>query len=461
MRIASLALAAAIFVVPTAIGFAAETNPCVNSPVKDIGAVFSKTLDVKRPDILPTTRILPGGAYVDIVLQFDSLPESQVTYRGIVDGGGDDVKQLNESVVSAQGITAEDSVVKNGIVASGNVANARKVTLRVPDAGLLWPEVTLYVYGCNVKGELKFWTNTTIRVSNTLISSVLVWIFLIATYLLLGWAAAKVDKNEHPLWYYLDPVVLTAGADGRGSLSKLQILFFSLIVVGLVGYIICRTGILTELSPTILALLGIAGVGSATAKATDVTRNRIDFDNWVWFIAKKWLPQGGLADENDAKWADLVTADGEFNVYRFQNLIFGVVVGGALVAAGISDLSNFSISPTLLGIIGLSQVIYVGGKLVVPASFDELNKATAKHRALENDFIANVAKTSDPAAPPGTPLLPPKSLEEAKRRAGKNEDGRDRYEVFLKSAKDLKLMFLSATGLERTIPDQRLEPAFN
>jgi hypothetical protein len=467
MKIAYLVLAAAIFVISTAAGLAAETDPCINPPVKDIGAVFSRTPSAKRPDILPTTRFLPAGAYVDIVLQFDSPQESPVTYRAIVDGAR--IRPLNESAVSAQRITPEDSVVKDGIVASENVTNARKVTVRVPDEGLLWPEVTLYVYGCTVKGDaakgeassptLAFWTNTTVQVSNKWVSSSLVWLFLVVAYLLLACAAwkadkKKADKNSLSFLHYLDPVVLTAGADGRGSLSKLQILFFSLIVVGLVGYIVCRTGILTELSPTILLLLGIAGVGSTAAKATDVNRNRIDFDNWVWFINKKWLLPGGLAEENNAKWQDLVTTSGEFNVYNFQNLIFGFVVGGALIVAGLSDLSSFSIPTTLLGIIGLSQVIYVGGKLTAP-SFKELNDATKALRDLESDFIATSAKTPDPTAPPDAPLLPPKSLDEARRRAP------DKYQAYINKAKDLRLTFISVTGLEKTIPDNLLEPAFS
>src|SRR5262249_46800543 len=151
---------------------------------------------------------------------------------------------------------------------------------------------------------------------------------------------------------------------------------FSVIVVGLVAYIFSRTGILSELSGTILVLLGIAGVGSAAAKGTDVSRNRLDFDNWVWFIRKGWLPKGGLAEVNNARWRDIVTTNGEFDVYHFQNLIFSIVVGGALVFIGLRDLATFSIPETLLGILGLSQVVYLGGKLVAPPSCSELNAAT-------------------------------------------------------------------------------------
>ena len=49
--------------------------------------------------------------------------------------------------------------------------------------------------------------------------------------------------NYQPWQRHFDPVVMTAGANGRGSATKLQILFFSLVVFGLVSYILMLTGI--------------------------------------------------------------------------------------------------------------------------------------------------------------------------------------------------------------------------
>src|SRR5215213_78968 len=155
---------------------------------------------------------------------------------------------------------------------------------------------------------------------------------IVALYILAAIAAGVTDKKNLRFLRYLDPVVLTAGANGKGSVSKLQVLFFTIIVFGLLGYVVLRAGILSNVSLTVLGLLGIAGVGAAASKATDVTKNRLDFDNWAWLIRKEWLPPGGLAAENTAKWRDIVTSDGEFDIYRFQSFIFSVVVGGALLA---------------------------------------------------------------------------------------------------------------------------------
>jgi len=187
---------------------------------------------------------------------------------------------------------------------------------------------------------------------------------------------------------HFDPVVLTAGSDGRGSPTKLQILFFSLVVFGLVSYIWMLTGHLTGLSTTVLLLMGISGLGATASAGTELSRNRLDFDKWAFLIDRGWLPEGGVAESNMAQWKDIVTTDGEFDVYRFQMVTFSVLVGIALVGAGtqLTDLASFDIPQALLGILGLSQVVYVAGKLVAPPSLSDLNTQIGKLQGAEKNL---------------------------------------------------------------------------
>lgn len=161
-----------------------------------------------------------------------------------------------------------------------------------------------------------------------------------------------------------------------------------------------------------------------------------------------------MATVNRPKWRDVVESDGEFDVYRFQSCIFSLVVGGALLAAGISELSSFTIPQTLLGVLGLSQVVYIGGKLVSPPSVAELNTATKALRELERQFMDAAAIGPDPAQPADAqPLPPPGDLATAVRRAGST-----RYSAYLDRAKDVRIMFQSITG--RPANDANLQPAF-
>jgi len=449
MKASGFVLLVAALTGSPSVAFAADTDPCavLPAPPKDTLAAIRLARTNQIPELVPTTKILPAGTFTEVVIQNDF--DSQTTYRAIIEGRS--VVLLYGSQVSARRIPTDHSLVKSGVVTAASTL----VMMQIPsELGSAWSDATVYLYGCMAgNAGPTFVSSATIPVSYAPYSSAIVWAFLILVYFLIALAAKRVDKQNLKYRHYLDPVVLTAGPNGKGNLAKLQILFFSMIVVGLVGYIVCRTGILSDLSSTILILLGIAGVGSATAKATDVNRNRLDFENWAWFIRKEWLPEGGLAAVNQAKWADIVTTDGEFDVYHFQNLIFSVVVGGALIIVGLRDLASFSIPEALLGILGLSQVVYIGGKLVAPPKFSELNTATSQLRDLERDFVGTASRTPDPTPPAGSnPLDPPATLDAAIRRAG-----HAKYDAYVDRVKNVRVMFNAVTG--QKVDDDKLAPA--
>ncbi len=209
--------------------------------------------------------------------------------------------------------------------------------------------------------------------------------------------AARIDKGHGPLdgtnyktiWTHIfNPVVLTASSNGLGNATNLQILFFSLIVFGLVTHIWLMTGHLTGLSETIVLLMGISGIGGTAAAGADLTKNRLTFENWTWLVNREWLPPGGIAEVNAAKWKDIFTTNGTFDVYHFQMVWFSVVVGVSLIAVGaqVNDLSTFEVPAALLGILGLSQVVYVAGKLVAPPSISDLDTQIGKLRDAEAEL---------------------------------------------------------------------------
>lgn len=206
----------------------------------------------------------------------------------------------------------------------------------------------------------------------------------------------KPGTNYATLFQHLDPVILTAGSNGLGSATKLQVLFFSLLVFGVVTYIWLLTGHLTEMSQTVLLLMGISGIGATASAGTELTKNRLDFENWSWLVNSEWLPKGGVAEENIAQWKDIVTTGGEFDATRFQMITFSLLVGGALLTAGadLMDLSSFEIPTTLLGILGLSQVVYVAGKLTAPPAISDLNTQLQKLRKAESDLRDALSKVN-------------------------------------------------------------------
>jgi hypothetical protein len=233
----------------------------------------------------------------------------------------------------------------------------------------------------------------------------------LALYALIAIAVANHEnkiRDPKISWYrFLDPVVLSSDPDGNGSISRLQVLFFSVLLFCLLFYILVRVGLLSDMSETVLLLLGISGVGAAAAGATDTKRKRLKFENWAWLLNKKWLPANGVASENVAKWRDIVSGSAGFDVYRSQMLIFSLVVALALVQVGFTELASFTIPAALLGVLGLSQVIHLGGMMVDGPSFQELDTALGELVKAESTFADAAVKGSIKQATPNAPPVAP------------------------------------------------------
>jgi hypothetical protein len=181
-------------------------------------------------------------------------------------------------------------------------------------------------------------------------------------------------------------------------------------------------------------LLGINGIGATVAKGADAQRNTIAPENRAWLLRKNWIPIAKtLVDPANASWRDFFSTDGEFDVYRYQSFIFGLVVGLALIAGGVTQLSTFVIPDTILGIVGLSQAVYIGGKLVTPTNISALNAAITDLRDRESKFrdAATAAKKSSVA-----------DLQEAISLAGQSA-----YDAYLDKAKDVAALFTAETGI--------------
>jgi hypothetical protein len=167
-------------------------------------------------------------------------------------------------------------------------------------------------------------------------------------------------------------------------------------------------------------LLGISGVGAAAAQATQTTRSRLDFENWAWLVRRHVLP---INEEDRAgpRRGDLVLTNREFDIYKAQTLVFSLVVAVALMINGGERLATFTVPEALLGILGLSQIVYVGGILARPRSIGDLDDALTELRKREAVLQTAVAYGVDSDADGKLPDLrrpdPMPSPDERKARA--------------------------------------------
>lgn len=225
--------------------------------------------------------------------------------------------------------------------------------------------------------------------------------FLIALGSVLGFYTITVwwvsrDNNDGFWELFFKPVALTAGQFGKASLSNFQIFGFTLVVLLRLVYTLSSRGVLSGLSNDILLLLGISAVGTTGSKVVALGNKRLTFSNWAWLRNHEWLTIGEKGYEKkpeleDAKWSDLIKSGGSFDVYSFQLAGFSLLVAASLflgVFGTGSDLATFTLPQNFLSILGLSNVVYLGGKVTDPNSYEELNQKIDELRTEETDLIS-------------------------------------------------------------------------
>jgi len=278
--------------------------------------------------------------------------------------------------------------------------------LKTPDATLLSIEIAepdigpivdgklvIVAYGLDDNGEIaspEMAVLESVRVSSFWFALSISVLVLIVAYGFVS--AAKAKSTGH--WSF-DPVFLTAGYFGRTSLSQFQIFGFTLLVLGLLVYVLLRTSVLSDISADILLLLGISAGGTAGSKVIGMMKNRIDGENWAWLINHGWLKdpnrdEAQAQDQSRARWADLLRSGGSFDVYSFQLLTVSALVAAGLLSSDLENLADFKIPEGLMPLLGLSNVVYLGGKAVMPNSITELNAGLKTLREAEAAWLTAV-----------------------------------------------------------------------
>ncbi|AMA60032.1 hypothetical protein [Bradyrhizobium sp. CCGE-LA001] len=389
--------------------------------------------------IVLATNFLPTNQRVDIGVRAPFV--DGVRYFAGIDYGDETYLFKRQDAVTHRA-TESDPLVQKHLLEP----NQTIVTLNMSDdLAWFWSRVNLYLYTCNNPAGQSPWrvSSVSVRLSPYWLSIIAVAAEILVLYL---WIAFALRKQDHTLASFLralNPAQVSAGPDGKGSLSTFQTLAFSLAVAALITLLLLQTGTLVDLSGSILTLLGISGIGATIARGTDSQRNSLSAENRAWLLRHGWIPVAKtVVDPSTATWRDFFSTDGVFDVYRYQSFIFGLVVIGGLIAAGVNQLSTFVVPNTILGIVGLSQVVYIGGKLVTPTNISDLNAAIAGLRTDEQKLkAAAVAKKQGQVASLGEaiPLV-----------------GQDIYEAYRQKARDVAAIFTDATGI--VVADASLEP---
>jgi hypothetical protein len=440
-----LALLALIAVWPLA-AFALPAHPAPAKPTQTPAAAcranrwpeLSPTLTLDRSkSVVSATSILAMDQEdnVDITgLPAASDPSHVLTFRlFIADVRSQDPR--SSAVDDPNGLTVTQSSHRSAAVATDlNIADptqAFNLAFYPPSVkgAAPWRWVTLVVVACDDTG-VAAWGAAPIRESRELPSLVASLAVVVGLYIFTAFMLRNVrnraiaqairdkdDKVKYPpprtlitlrswsLLECLNPVAMTSDEFDQGSLSNLQILFFTgLVVYGLSDWVL-RSGAVSDLSPSIIYLLGIPALGTLGNGVAKATRDRLNVDNWAWLVNRGVLPVNDPGAESAAggpKWSDLIMTGSVLDVPKLQALTFSLIVGIGMLTSGFSHLSGFQLPQSMLEILGLSQAVFVGGRFVKPATVGDIDNAITELRARYAALIQAAASGKD-VGPDGKP----------------------------------------------------------
>ena len=410
------------------------------------GEDFRQRADsANSPAIVYNSNLVPAGSSVDFGVATAIDPDASY-FAVLFSDGSTPIDDPRHSARARKAANTDDLVVKHLLSADQTI-----VSVDIPaDAPGFWTKQNLYIYQCS-SGSRPFNVSYLPVYVSPFASSILFTLLIgFAVYYAAAKALRHLSNQTLTGLQYWNPIRITAGPDNRGSLSTFQVFFFTLLVFVMLAFVLMRTGVLSDLSTTVLELLGISGIGAAAAKGTDSSKTSIDPANRAWLLNKGWFDSPNVRPDAQPTFLDLISSDGNFDVYRFQSLLFSAAVGGALFIGGVSQLSSFTVPQNILGILGLSQVVYIAGKLVGENSASQINAVITDLRGAEAEF-REAALTYRPT-PEAAMMAAPANLPDATNRVGAAA-----YAKYLDKAKGAAKLFTNATGL--VVDGDKLKPS--
>ncbi|MHB8905475.1 MAG: hypothetical protein ACYC4T_14000 [Melioribacteraceae bacterium] len=146
------------------------------------------------------------------------------------------------------------------------------------------------------------------------------------------------------------------------SLSRSQILFWTVLVLVSFVFIWVSTGDINTITDSVLILIGISSATALGARAIDSTnaanKSAIDAqDQTIKADATKYDTTSG------SYWKDLLGGNSDDGIHRLQIVVWTLVLGIIFVCSVWSDLTMPDFNGTLLTMMGISSGTYIGFKM--------------------------------------------------------------------------------------------------
>ena len=221
------------------------------------------------------------------------------------------------------------------------------------------------------------------------------------------------DSQGKPRWF----AGLFIGPDGDPSLSLLQVFIWTIITIWGFFYVFIVAGNLLVLTPEMMSLLGIAGVGAVLARWIAVAGGGSTSQPASTTLAAQLAgttPATPSAQADSPSGTDfwrMLSTGGHFDLLKLQMFAFTVVIA-LYVVWRIADAAAFpALDTNTLLLLGVSQGVYVSSKLAGTTNLAslqatkaqlDLNAAAAKDLADKKTELDKQLATANTATPPDT-----------------------------------------------------------
>ncbi|MBP1299845.1 hypothetical protein [Bradyrhizobium elkanii] len=263
-----------------------DAAKAARKPVPDCagGEVFRKLANTAdSPAIIYNANLVPAGSLVDFGLTSSLNLDSDAHYFALIVDDESSPRDDSRHGARARRAGETDDLVARHLLSAGDTI----VSVDIPaSAAGFWTKRNLYIYQCDASRRPFNVSYLPVYVSPLTSSAVVAFLIVIAAYFIAAKAFMRVSGQSLRGAQAWNPIRITAGPDNRGSLSAFQVFFFTILVFGMLAFVLLRIGILSDLSTTVLQLLGISGIGAAMAKGADSTKTAIDPANEAWLLSR-------------------------------------------------------------------------------------------------------------------------------------------------------------------------------
>jgi len=200
------------------------------------------------------------------------------------------------------------------------------------------------------------------------------------------------EKKERWKKLLLYPLNFAITPMGSYSISLTQIIIWTYVTIFGLVYVYSLTGSFLDITPQVLMLLGIGGGTAITSKINSISKLYEVPPKYLNLVEKKRVPQ----------LRDLISTAGNLNVFKFQILVFTLLVAYVVVLEIAKKYSFPQIPENLIILMGISSAVYLGNEVTQKNVWEKIKKKVEdieKNAKERNILIRDTNEVSNSGIP--------------------------------------------------------------